>query len=193
MKKNLYLRHHAICQPSNNANQKVGVGTDENDSSPLLTAFLSYSMGCKICVPVKRGLSFTSGPKPSSIYVPLESLTEPVIRSVTSVVCGRRKETWNFSRRTLLAFLLALDEKLTTIEQRSATDKTNSDSNAIELRRWLVDQDNHPLDWTGLREEYETEKKRKHDQMAAYFGVNKTGEYFELTIPTVSQENLAIT
>lgn len=120
------------------------------------------------------------------MYVPLESLTEAVILSVTSVVCGRREESWNFSRRTLLAFLLALDEKLTAIEQQSATDKIDVDPHTAEIRRWLVQPNNDPLDWNQLRQRYEIEKERKHDEMGRYFGITDTSPYFELTLPTVS-------
>ena len=111
------------------------------------------------------------------IYVPFESLTQPVIRSIISVVYHHGRETWNFSQRTVLSYLLAVHEKL---------EQARSDEHAIEVRSWLVDDHNAPLDWEKMQRLYAEQRRKHFDQMADYFGADSCGPYFELTMATVS-------
>ena len=111
------------------------------------------------------------------IYVPFESLTQPVIRSMISVVYQLGRETWNFSQRTVVSYLLAVHEKL---------EQARSDEHAIEVRSWLVDDHNAPLDWEKLQCLYAEQKKKHFDRMADYFGADSWEPYYELTMATVS-------
>ncbi|CAF3967682.1 unnamed protein product [Rotaria sordida] len=70
--------------------------------------------------------------QPVSVYVPLESLTEPVVRSIISVTTSSYELNMNYSQRTLLMFLLAIDEKLQQIENKTDTAEQTSDESIIQ-------------------------------------------------------------
>ena len=134
-------------------------------------------------------------PDPLSVYVPLKSLTKETIDSVVST--GRQFENrdWHFSRRTLLAFLLAIDNKLTQIEQNP--DSTNLlDEETIEhapkVRQWFTRTDRSgnikEIQWDRLREDYQKMTSETDTGLADLFHLNlkDVQPYYELTIGGVS-------
>jgi hypothetical protein len=129
-------------------------------------------------------------PDPLSVYVPLESLTESVVYSVISVATQKCSPNHDLSERTLLVFLLAINEKLKKIEDN--TDATEEQSgehiiqHAKQVREWLVDGDKQPLDWDELRKRYKNIADQKCDNLARYLGAQNADRYFELTMKTVS-------
>ena len=120
---------------------------------------------------------------PFSVYVPLESLTESTIRSIISVATSSESPNWDYSERTLLIFLLAINKKLTEIEN-------NKDEYSIEqatkVRQWLVNDRNEPLDWDKLQNQYNKIAKQNCTELARYYGSKDAHPYFELTVDTVS-------
>ena len=138
-------------------------GTPSRESNPLLSDRPTPVVECR------------------PVYVPFESLTQPVIRSMISVVYQHGRETWDFSQRTVLSYLLAVHEKLEQVLKESSTDE-----HAIEVRSWLVDDHNAPLDWEKLQCLYAEQKRKHFDRMADYFGADSCEPYFQLTMATVS-------
>ncbi|CAF1466637.1 unnamed protein product [Rotaria sordida] len=128
--------------------------------------------------------------QPVSVYVPLESLTEPVVRSIISVTTSSYELNMNYSQRTLLMFLLAIDEKLQQIENKTDTAEQISDESIIQhaknVRQWLVYNNKEPLNWDELRKIYNKMTKQEYNSLANYFGVKDAVPYFELTMRTVS-------
>ncbi|CAF2878302.1 unnamed protein product [Rotaria sp. Silwood2] len=128
--------------------------------------------------------------KISSVYAPLESLTESVIRSVISVVSLSNDRSSDYSQRTLLIFLLAINEKLKEIENSTDASGQISDENIIQhakkVRQWLVYNNSKPLDWNQLSEAYDEMTKEHRNNLMHYCGVKDPDSYFELTIKTVS-------
>jgi hypothetical protein len=116
-------------------------------------------------------------------YIPLESLTEPTIRSIISVATSSDRPNWDYSERTLLIFLLAINEKLKEIE-------SNTDEKTIaiakQVRQWLVNVKNEPLDWNELQQKYDRIAKGKCHELAYYYGSNDEDPYFELRMKSVS-------
>ncbi|CAF0719890.1 unnamed protein product [Adineta ricciae] len=125
---------------------------------------------------------------PSSVYIPLESLTEPTVRSVINVVVPHYSLNWDHSERTLLIFLLALNKKLTDIENSFESDEKKLDQRIIEharqVRAWLVDRNNQPLDWKELQKNYDDTCDKKHDALANYHHADNANPYFELDMKT---------
>jgi len=121
------------------------------------------------------------------VYVPLESLTESTIRSIISVVT--EPLNWDFSQRTLLIFLLAINKKLEEIENNTDENERKLDEHIIEhaknVRQWLVDK-NKPLNWDELRQIYDRIAKLKSTDLAYYYRSNDVDPYFELRMKTVS-------
>ncbi|CAF4141450.1 unnamed protein product [Rotaria magnacalcarata] len=143
----------------------------------------------------QANIKYRPMPDPLSVYVPLNSLTEETVDSIVSTVSTvpqSDKTEWSFSRRTLLAFLLAIHNKLSRIEQNDSTMKLDRQivEYASKVRQWLVHK-NHSgniikeLDWTELRETYDKMAKETDDGNAKYFGVKNAEPYFELTIERV--------
>jgi hypothetical protein len=87
------------------------------------------------CGSVKMNYEFNPSPMPDpfSVYVPLESLTEPVVRSIISVATQNFSRNENNSERTLLIFLLAINKKLEEIE------KTTDDATGKEIEKTTDD------------------------------------------------------
>ena len=139
---------------------------------------------------------FTNAPMPDplSVYVPLASLTEAVIRSVCSTVLNFERPDWNHSRRTLLAFLLALNERLNDVDKNK--DKDNQlDEDTLrhveEIRQWLVKEDKFgqrvPLDWDRLRAVYQDMVNDKTGRTRRNNGGDIEIEpYYELNLEVVS-------
>lgn len=124
---------------------------------------------------------------PFLVYVPLESLTEATIRSIISVATGI--QNWDFSQRSLLIFLLAINKKLEEIENNTNENEKKLDEHIIEhaknVRQWLVYK-NQPLDWDELRQRYDDIAKLKYTDLAHYYGSKDAEPYFELRMETVS-------
>jgi hypothetical protein len=128
--------------------------------------------------------------EPLSVYVPFESLTESVVRSIIRVVTPSYSPNWDYSQRTLLMFLLAINEKVEGIEKSKDTTEPKPDEHLIqkatEVRKWLVDEKKKPLKWDQLRQIYNKTAKNNCDDLARYHRSKNADPYFELTMPTVS-------
>jgi hypothetical protein len=79
--------------------------------------------------------------------------------------------------------LLAINEKLKEIE-------SNIDEKTIEIakqvRQWLVNVKNEPLNWDELQQKYNRIAKEKYRDLAYYYGSNDADPYFELRMKSVS-------
>jgi hypothetical protein len=123
---------------------------------------------------------------PLSVYIPLVSLTKATVRSVVSAVGGHDEPDWDHSRRTLLAFLLALNKTVKEIEQSKDNDNQVDEhtvQHAKEVRQWLVKENtygkNIQLDWNELETRYQR-------MINGYFEANAKKPYSELTKNAVS-------
>jgi hypothetical protein len=127
---------------------------------------------------------------PFSVYVPLESLTESTVCSIISVATSFVYPNLDYSERTLLIFLLAVNRKLKAIETDSNADDKKIDEQSLQraqkIRQWLVDRHNAPLNWDQLEEKYSQIAGQNCDELARYYGSKDANPYFELTIKTVS-------
>lgn len=121
---------------------------------------------------------------PFDVYVPLESLTEPTVRSIISV--ATRQPNWDFSERSLLIFLLAINKKLNEIETNIDDNESQIVEHAKNVRKWLVNDKNEPLDWKRLQTLYDQSALLKSQDLARYYGSDDTSPYFELKMKTVS-------
>ena len=123
------------------------------------------------CLSVSKNIEIQHRP----VYVPLNSLTESMINSIVSTVLYSTKKDWHHSKRTLLAFLLA-------IHDRVSQDQTDP------IRQLLVDRsspdDVKQLDWNALQEQYEQMMKENEDGTSAVFEVEYE-PYYELKIENV--------
>lgn len=124
-------------------------------------------------------------PDPLSVYVPLKSLTKEAICSVVSTVRRSKTNDHHFSRRTLLAFLLAIDHRLTQIERNPAGNHQLDEeaiAYACKVRRWLVKEDRfggvEQIEWDRLRADYK--------KMTAEKDFKDVEPYYELTVKEVS-------
>lgn len=104
------------------------------------------------------------------MFVPLESLTESVIKSIVCVATTFRRSSFDYSERTLLAFLLQIESKLRESEA----------TQYIPIRQCLS-----TVNWKELRLKYERIQNLNCDEMARYFKSPTSQPYFELTCPTV--------
>ncbi|CAF3596149.1 unnamed protein product [Rotaria sp. Silwood1] len=128
----------------------------------------------------------------SSIYVPLESLTEPTVHSVLYTALNNRiLSARNHSRRTLLAFLIAINKRLQAIEQNKDKNDDNINLRVKNIRQWLLYHNSSgntvKIDWTELQRTYQTMMANlQTSSMSSYRGGNMEEPYFELKIKTVS-------
>jgi hypothetical protein len=137
--------------------------------------------------------NYTIMSDPLSIYVPLASLSELVVRSIVSVVFKREEIGRNHSRRTLLAFLLAINERLKEIEQSKDTANKFDEyivQYARNVRQWLTNKDlldnSQELNWNELQTIYQKMADDKTGELWTYYGGQKTKPYYELVIDVVS-------
>ncbi|CAF3718770.1 unnamed protein product [Rotaria socialis] len=143
------------------------------------------------CFSAGSNIKYRPMPDPLSVYVPLESLTQETINSVISTVQHPDRRVWDFSKRTLLAFLLAIDNSVSEIERNGSNNKYNEHTiqHAARVRQLLVHQDHagkiEKLDWTELRERYDKMAREKDDGTAKYFGAKNAEPYYELSIGQV--------
>ncbi|UJR21794.1 hypothetical protein I4U23_024869 [Adineta vaga] len=56
--------------------------------------------------------------------------------------------------------------------------------NAKQVRQWLVNKSNKPLDWERLQQKYEDTRHEHCDELAYQYGLEKAFPYFELEIAT---------
>ena len=126
----------------------------------------------------------------SSVFVPFESLTQGVIKSIVSVATTFRRPNFDYSERTLLIFLLEIKKKLTEIENKIRDSSTEIDPQLIQhtqnVQGWLVDIKKQPLNWRELRKQYDRIANQNCDQMARYYRSTSAEPYFELNFETVS-------
>ncbi len=148
-----------------------------------------------LSVSVKPDIKYKPMADPLSVYVPLDALTEETIDSIVSTVQQSEKKDWNHSKRTLLAFLLAINAKVSRIENnKDPNNKFDEQTvqHAAKVRQWLVEKDRSKnikkLDWEKLQAKYDQMASEKDDGMAKYFGVKNFEPYYELTIEGVSIE-----
>ncbi|CAF2057790.1 unnamed protein product, partial [Rotaria magnacalcarata] len=124
----------------------------------------------------------------SSVFVPFESLTRRVINSVVSVATTFRKPGHDYSERTILIFLLEINERLKEIEKQIQKNSTEIDQSMIQhtrdVRQWLVDTNKQTLNWIQLEKKYSRIAGQNCDEMANYYGSNSAEPYFELKVKT---------
>jgi hypothetical protein len=144
-------------------------------------------------ISTKPDIKYKPMPDPLSVYVPLDSLTEETINSLVSTVLHSTKQDLNQSKRTLLTFLLAINERVSEIEKNEdASNKFDEQTvqHAAKVRKWLVDKDQcgniQELNWDELRATYDKVLSEKDDGLARKFDVEKYEPYYELTIEGVS-------
>ncbi|CAF1249717.1 unnamed protein product [Rotaria sp. Silwood1] len=128
-------------------------------------------------------------PDPLAVYVPVAALTKPVVRSILFAVLEHERRDWNHSRRTLLAFLLALNKKLEEIEASAETRHKIGDQiirQVDDIRQWLVYEDDSgnrvEPNWDELRATYQKMIADKVDDTWTYYGGHRTKPYYELII-----------
>ena len=119
-------------------------------------------------------------PDPLSVYVPLHSLTEKSVQSLVRVLEQADRCYPNASSDTLLAFLLALNQRLTAMEE-----KEQNGEQTKKIREWLLVHDGQSnevrkIDWTRREEKFHwyMEERTKRD----------FSPYHELTLKPVSVE-----
>lgn len=125
------------------------------------------------------------------LYIPFESLTEAVIRSIISVVDDCTDFSPDFSQRTLLIYLLEINKKVKDIEASvTTTTDDKPDENKVQqaknIREWLVDKDKKPLDWEKLEKTIDFMTTQSRTVLMYYLGMVDQKPYYELRIPTVS-------
>ncbi|CAF3525438.1 unnamed protein product [Rotaria sp. Silwood2] len=141
-----------------------------------------------LSVSSEPNIKYKPMPDPLSIYVPLDSLTEDTIDSIVSTTRQLGRDDWSLSKRTLLAFLLAINNKVSEIEKGDSNNKFNEQTvrHAAKVRQWLVQKDRSgnikKLDWNELQETYQRIAREKYDGTAKYFDVENAEPYSELTI-----------
>ncbi len=169
-------------------NKKMAGQQNVDDLINDVSNALSY-----LSVSTKSDIKYRPMPDPLSVYVPLNSLTEETINSIVSTVQQSPRKDWNHSRRTLMAFLLAINNRVSEIENHKDSNKKFDEEtiqHAGKVRQWLVEKGSSEsikeLDWTELRTKYEQMVNESDDEMTKHFGVEKYEPYFELTIERVS-------
>ena len=170
---------------------KMAQSKDLSDAVKCITDKQSYSS-----ISTAPEIKYRPMPDPLSVYVPLDSLTEETINSIVSTVHQCDKKRLNHSIRTLLAFLLAINKKLSEIEKTKGLSNKFDEKivqHATKVRQWLVQKDHSgnikDLDWDELHAHYNAMASEKNDGIAKYFGIDKFEPYYELTIQGVSLSN----
>ena len=175
-------KHFTLIQKMDD-NQKVD---DSIDDACKELSYLSIS--------TKPDVKYRQMPDPLSVYVPLESLNEKTIDSIVSTVQQCTAKQWTHSQRTLLAFLLAINNRLSEIEDDKDLKKKVEGQiveYAAKVRQWLVEKDQtgnvKEIDWVELRARYDQMASEQNDGMATrYFSRDKYEPYYEMTIENVS-------
>ncbi|CAF1036176.1 unnamed protein product [Adineta steineri] len=149
-----------------------------------------------LSVSTQSNIKYKPMPDPLSVYVPLNSLTEETIDSIVSTVQQRDKRNWNQSKRTLLAFLLAINNKVNEIEQNNHSNNKFDEQtvqHAAKVREWLIEKvqfgDNKELQWDELRQNYEKMVHQNDDnEMAKQLNITTIEPYYELAIEGVHRD-----
>jgi wobble nucleotide-excising tRNase len=146
-----------------------------------------------LSVSTEPNIKYKPMPDPLSVYVPLDSLTEETIDSIVWTVQRSEKKDWSHSKRTLLTFLIAINDRVSEIEKSKDSNNKFDEQiiqHAAKVRQWLVEKDQSEnikeLDWNQLRAKYDEMSIEKEDAMAKRFDVKKFEPYYELTIEGVS-------
>jgi len=146
-----------------------------------------------LSVSTEPNIKYKPMPDPLSVYVPLDSLTEETIDSIVWTVQRSENKDWNHSKRTLLTFLIAINDRVSEIEKSKDSNNKFDEQiiqHAAKVRQWLVEKDQSEnikeLDWEQLRAKYDEMSIEKEDEMAKRFDVKKFEPYYELTIEGVS-------
>ncbi len=165
---------------------------DSQNSGDLISTTTHDAQGY-LSLSTKPDIKYKPMPDPLSVYVPLDSLTEETIDSIVSTVQQSERNDWYNSRRTLLAFLLAINNKVSEIEKNKDSNNKFDEQTvqqAKKVRQLLVEKnqagDIRELDWDKLRKKYEKMASETDNGMANYFGVETIEPYEELTIQGVS-------
>lgn len=145
-----------------------------------------------VSISTKPNIKYTPMPNPRSVYVPLQSLDKKTIDSIVLTVEQSTAKHWTHSQRTLLAFLLAINDRLNEIENNKDSKKKFEQSIAAKVRQWLREEDQTgnvtDIDWNELQTKYNHMTREQNDGMATrYFGMDKYEPYYEMTIENVSE------
>lgn len=155
-------------------NQNMDSDDSINDASNAL---------CCLSISTKHAIKYRPMPDPLSVYVPLQSLNEKTIHSIVSTVQQSTSTNWTHSQRTLLAFLVAINDRLNDIEKNEDPNKKFSEQivqHADQVRQWLGE-----IDWIELREKYDQMASVPNDGMSKYFPIEKYEPYYELIVDEV--------
>lgn len=129
-------------------------------------------------------------PNPLSVYVPFESLTEKLLKSVIGVLCrSSNRFSEEKSVRPLLCFLLAMMNKVEQIEEEGKKDSTKGDPHATNVRRWLVDPSGREIARTSLQDAFNKIYKEDPDKSGHYRLLRGDQLYYEMNLPLVSISN----
>ncbi|CAF4140426.1 unnamed protein product, partial [Rotaria magnacalcarata] len=191
---------HQICITYNNVTSKLCVYRDSDDpkcvirnNGPLNTGLGDVRIGWWAdntfqSVVAGNGL-IRSISNALSVYVPLESLTEKTVHSIISTATQAGTSDWNHSRRTLLAFLLAINDKLQQIEKNENANEQYNEytiQHAKQVRRWLVRKHYSgkviDIDWNDFRTHFEGMFQENDDEIAKRYRVKTPEPYYELGI-----------
>ncbi|CAF1191640.1 unnamed protein product [Adineta steineri] len=145
-----------------------------NNATSDIQSYLSVS--------IQPNIKYRPMPDPLSVYVPLESLTKELINSLVSTIQQSGRTDWHNSRRTLLAFLLAINNKVNEIEKHIDTNNKIDEKiiqHAREVRQWFVEKN---LEWKELQTKYENMAKKNNNELAQTLHAETVEPYFELTI-----------
>jgi hypothetical protein len=118
------------CIPFRRANRRMAQEQNVGDAVDDLSNKLSY-----LSVSTKSNIKYRPMPDPLSVYVPLSSLTEETIHSIVSTVQRSRGKMWNNGRRTLLAFLLAINNRLNELKMKKKMQTRNSMNKLFNMRQ----------------------------------------------------------
>ncbi|CAF4276044.1 unnamed protein product [Rotaria magnacalcarata] len=157
--------------------------TDSHDCQDQTT------MGACLSAKSKLTIKNTQISNALSVYVPLESLTEKTVHSIISTATQAGTSDWNHSRRTLLTFLLAINDKLQQIEKNENANEQYNEytiQHAKQVRRWLVRKHYSgkviDIDWNDFRTHFEGMFQENDDEIAKRYRVKTPEPYYELGI-----------
>lgn len=184
------LRHIFRKKKKSSLNNKMEEAQTSDDTINATSDALSY-----LSITHRPDFKYKPMPDPLSVYVPLNSLTEKTIDSIVSTILHSKTRDYNNSKRTLLAFLLAINSKVSEIEQsKDSNNKFDEQTirHVAKVRQWLVDRDQstnvQKIDWDQLRAKYDEMASEKGDGAAKVFGIDKCQPYYELIIEGVSSQ-----